>query len=318
MSVEEEGLRQCIGKLANCLKQHEHLLQGSEIQTRYTLIDPLLRALGWDTEDPMLVRLYGPELGESELFRPYVLLYENEVYLAVKTEALNSDLTQSRAQCHNLRNLATYAIVTDGRHWEVYATHVLVIPGKDLVLEFDILSSPCEIAHQINYLQRSVICPCAPLYEVVPLSDAVEAHKLGTAEPRLLDPLYLPEGTKGPLTKWKRVPVESWKDCCVKVVEHLVSLGKLGPSDCPIQRPLKTRKRHRYLVNSRPNHSDGSPFDNPTQVGQIWVDTKWDMVDSVENTLIILRHVGEDPRLYGCNIQLQEYPRSRKRRRDQP
>jgi len=315
MSVEEERLRQCIGKLANYLKQHEHLLQGSEIQTRYTLIDPLLRALGWDTEDPTVVRLYGPELADSELFRPYALLYENEVYLALKTEALNSDLTQARAQCHGLRNLVTYVAVTDGRRWEVYATHVLGIPGKDLVLEFDILSSPGETAHQANYLQRSVICPCAPLYEVVPLSDAVENYDLATAEPRLLDALYLPEDTKGPLTKWKRVPVKSWKDCCVKVVKHLVSLGKLGPSHCPIRRP---QSRHRYLVSSRPNHSDGSPFDDRTPVEQIWVDTKWDRVHLVENTLIILRHVGEDPRLYGCNIQLQAYPRSRKRRRGQP
>ena len=314
MTVEEERLRQCIEKLANRLKQNERLLQQSEIQTRYTLIDPLLRALGWDTEDPMLLRLYGPELADSELFRPYALLYENKVYLAVKTEALNSDLTQVRGQCHGLRNLVTYAAVTDGRRWEVYATHVLGIPGKDLVLEFDILGSPVETTHQASFLQRSVICPCVPLYEVVPLSEAVEQYELAT-ETRLLDTLYLPEDTKGPLTKWKRVPVESWKDCCVKVVKHLVSLGKLGPSHCPIRRP---QSRHRYLVNSRPKHSDGSPFDDRTPVSQIWVDTKWDRVHLVENTQIILRHVGEDPRLYGCDVGQQVYPRSRKRRRGQP
>ena len=313
MTVEEERLRQCIEKLASRLKQHEHLLQQSEIQTRYTLIDPLLRALGWDTEDPMLVRLYGPELADSELFQPYALLYENKVYLAVKTEALNSELTQARAQCHDLRNLATYAIVTDGRHWEVYATHVLGIREKDLVLEFDILGSPAETAHQASLLQRSAICPCAPLYEVIPLSEAVEVYELATAEPRLLDALYLPEDTKGPLTKWKRVPVESWKDCCVKVVEHLVSLGKLEPSHCPIRRP----RGPKYLVHESPCHSNGSSFKAPTQVGQIYVDTGWDRLYLLENIQIILRHVGEDPRLYGCDIGHQIYPRSKKRRRSQ-
>lgn len=59
MPVEEERLRQCIEKLGNRLKQHERLLHQSEIQTRYILIDPLLRTLGWNTEDPMLVRLDG-------------------------------------------------------------------------------------------------------------------------------------------------------------------------------------------------------------------------------------------------------------------
>ena len=31
-------------------------LRQSEMQTRYALIDPLLRELGWDTENPALVR----------------------------------------------------------------------------------------------------------------------------------------------------------------------------------------------------------------------------------------------------------------------
>jgi hypothetical protein len=311
MAVEEERLRQCIEKLANRLKKHERLLQQSKIQTRYALIDPLLRALGWDTDDPKLVRLHGPELGDSELFQPYALLYENEVYLAVKTEALNSDLSQAQMHCRSLRNLVTYAIVTDGRHWEVYATHVLGVPEKDLVLEFDILGFPTETAHKAGFLQRSVIIPCAPLYEVVPLSDIVEAYELTTSEPQLVDTLYLPEATKGPLTKWRRVPVESWKDLCVKVVEHLVSLGKLGPSHCPIRRP----RGYRYLVNSQPNHSDGSPFDEPNPVGQIWVDTKWGRVHLIENTQIILRHAGEEPHRYGCGVASTAYPKSRKRRR---
>jgi hypothetical protein len=226
---------------------------------------------------------------------------------------LNSDLTKVRAQCHDLQNRATYAIVTDGRHWEVYATHVLGVPEKNLVLEFDILGSPAETAHQASFLQRSVITPCAPLYQIVSLGGALKLYDLAT-ETRLLDTLYLPEGTKGPLTKWKRVPVESWKDLCVKVVEHLVSLGKLGPSHCPIRR----HRGRRYLVQTAPYHSDGSPFDDPTPVGQIWVDTKWDRVHLMENTQIIIRHVGENPDLYGCDIGNEVYPKSRKRRRGQP
>ena len=125
MTAEEERLRQCIETLADRLKKNERLLQQSEIQTRYTLIDPLLRALGWYTEDPMLVGLYPRGSTDPELFQPYALLYDDEVYLTVKTKALNSDLTQVRAQCQNLRNLVTYAVVTDGRHWEVYATQCI-------------------------------------------------------------------------------------------------------------------------------------------------------------------------------------------------
>ena len=42
--------------LKSRINEHRSVLQGNEAQTRMSLIDPLLRALGWDTADPALVR----------------------------------------------------------------------------------------------------------------------------------------------------------------------------------------------------------------------------------------------------------------------
>ncbi|MDE2686206.1 MAG: hypothetical protein OXI16_01710 [Chloroflexota bacterium] len=50
-----ESLHALIEKLRQRIQSHRSILSGSEWLTRYTLIDPLLRELSWDTEDPELV-----------------------------------------------------------------------------------------------------------------------------------------------------------------------------------------------------------------------------------------------------------------------
>ena len=51
-----EDLITVIERLRERIQQQGGILSQSEMLTRNALIDPLLRALGWDTEDPTLVR----------------------------------------------------------------------------------------------------------------------------------------------------------------------------------------------------------------------------------------------------------------------
>ena len=50
-----DDLYQVIEKLRERITIHGVQLRQSEALTRNTLVDPLLRALGWDTESPALV-----------------------------------------------------------------------------------------------------------------------------------------------------------------------------------------------------------------------------------------------------------------------
>ena len=50
-----EQLHSLVETLKERIKEHNDALRGSEWLTRYALIDPLLRELGWDTADPALV-----------------------------------------------------------------------------------------------------------------------------------------------------------------------------------------------------------------------------------------------------------------------
>ena len=56
-----ESLLGLVETLRSRIDEHGNALRQSEALTRYTLIDPLLRELGWDTDDPALVM---PETGQ--------------------------------------------------------------------------------------------------------------------------------------------------------------------------------------------------------------------------------------------------------------
>lgn len=50
-----EELEATIERLRSRMTQHEEHVGGHETRTRVILIDPLLRSLGWDPEDPEIV-----------------------------------------------------------------------------------------------------------------------------------------------------------------------------------------------------------------------------------------------------------------------
>ena len=71
-------------KLIRTLKRNGHEVNWNEHQTRYTLLDPILRALGWDLSDPRQVRI---EASNSNRERADYLLYDQQSNLKVVVEA---------------------------------------------------------------------------------------------------------------------------------------------------------------------------------------------------------------------------------------
>ena len=63
-----DNLIEIIKKLRERIERYRNLLEKNEMLTRYILIDPLLRVLGWDIENPEQVRLEErQEKGDSGL-----------------------------------------------------------------------------------------------------------------------------------------------------------------------------------------------------------------------------------------------------------
>ena len=136
-----------VERLRERIKEHGTALRENEVRTRYALIDPLLRGLGWDTEDPEQVR---PEYKSGPGRADYALLVGGKPSMMIEAKKLDSPLQDAAlAQGINycLVEGTPYFAVTDGRRWEVYEPHRPVPLAEKRVEDFDLASSsPTEAA----------------------------------------------------------------------------------------------------------------------------------------------------------------------------
>ena len=121
-----ESLLALVHKLRERIDTHGDKLRQSEALTRYALIDPLLRELGWDTTDPGLVM---PEYRSQRGSADYALLYTAPMkrYPAMMVEAKKLGTPLRDTVLGQVLNYCTldgveHFSVTDGQRWDVYET----------------------------------------------------------------------------------------------------------------------------------------------------------------------------------------------------
>ena len=117
-----DSLLSLVEKLRERIDAHGSKLRQSEALTRYALIDPLLRELGWDTGNPDLVI---PEYKVGGGRADYALLNNGKPTMMVEAKSLESPLQDALSQGigYCLEQGTPYFSVTDGRRWEIYETH---------------------------------------------------------------------------------------------------------------------------------------------------------------------------------------------------
>lgn len=114
-----EELLNAIKQVWARIERYRAELQKSEALTRYALIDPILRALGWNTEEPEQVRPEFPtETGKPD----YALIWEGNPQIVVEAKSLGKDLEEARKKGFEYcwRNKYRYYVVTDGNIWEIW------------------------------------------------------------------------------------------------------------------------------------------------------------------------------------------------------
>lgn len=133
------------------IDKYEDKLCKNEALTRYVLIDPLLRELGWDTENPDLVI---PEYKGAGGSADYALFdcWGDQLLMIVEAKKLDTPLrdgkilTQGLAYCQ--KQGTPYLAVTDGRRWEIYETHKLANIDEKRIVEFDLMSRSAAETYQ--------------------------------------------------------------------------------------------------------------------------------------------------------------------------
>ena len=315
-----ESLYALVEKLRQRIQSHRSLLSGSEWLTRYTLIDPLLRELGWDTEDPELVI---PEYSSGGGRADYALISNGHPAVIVEAKKLGEPLSLSViSQVLNyclIEGTAHFAM-TDGRRWEIYETHKPVPISEKQVVSFDLLdTSPSDVCLKALALWRQNIASGqvgtahtpvvssddAPDVVQQPAPPVVEPPTQPTPLATLPTAVAYDNEEWVPLTEFQpseskpteiifpdssSVPIRAWTTILVAVTRWLSNAGYLNESNCPI-----TLGQDRYIVNTQNVHPNGSSYGSWERVNSLWVEKHGSGQQIIKNAQTVIQHVGQDP-----------------------
>ena len=144
--MPSELLIETVAMLKQRIEIRGDYLARNEVPTRQMLIDPVLRALGWDFEDTERVSLEHPS-GRGRM--DYGLFLRNRIQVAVEAKRFSDALTdeaKEQAYGYAVRSGATYAVVTNGDRWEMFDTFRHWSRNESQVSETEISSCETEIA----------------------------------------------------------------------------------------------------------------------------------------------------------------------------
>ena len=111
-----EDLKEVIKKLQGMINTHQNYLHGKERRTRQVLIDPLLKAFGWDVSDPAAVYL-------EHNWMDYALMLNTDPVAVIEAKPLGKALEDeviTQVITYAIKNNIRHIIVTNGDKWEMY------------------------------------------------------------------------------------------------------------------------------------------------------------------------------------------------------
>jgi hypothetical protein len=132
-------LLEAIKRVCERIKRYENRLRQNEMLTRYALVDPILRALGWDTEDPeQVVPEFSMRTGRAD----YALLVKGKPCIIVEAEPLKAALTRAAEQGvrYAVSEGIPYFVCTDGNRWVIYDTFKRVPLEEKIIAQAEISS----------------------------------------------------------------------------------------------------------------------------------------------------------------------------------
>ena len=319
-----EDLLELVGTLRDRIDEHGNELRQSEALTRYALIDPLLRGLGWDTDDPTLVI---PEYRSGNGRADYALLSDGKPSMMVEAKSLGTSLRDtvlSQGIQYCLMEGTSHFTVTDGQRWEIYETHRAVPINEKRVADFDLKGqSPAgeclkALALWRPSVQARYVGAGSALAisedESNPIESRDHAHSSSNIQPttdgsktttprkgdqdwQLVSLVFPESGTKPAELMFPdgtHIFINSWKAMLVEIARWLIKTNHLTAGRCPI--PYSDRSK-RYVVALNPFHQDGTQFVESAreEVGPFHIDTNHSARQIVQSTRALIEHVGQDP-----------------------
>ena len=315
-----DSLYELVVDLERRIADESVALRQSDALTRYALVDPLLRALGWDTADAKSVI---PEYRSAAGGADYALFSDNNQPPAVIIEAKKlGDPLDDIVALQSLCNVAgtPYFALTDGRVWNIYATFEQAPLADRLIVEFAIgdMDAVEVCIKALALWRRSVdtgnVRTISPILRgrqsgVVrvdpgaardddtpdidpdpnpdispPQSEWIPISEYEPQSYERLSEIKFPDGTT------KKVMYQ--KEIITEATRWLVSRGLLQPNN-PAHCPITNNTRH--LISTGDIHPNGINFESPRWVDGVFVETKAGNKQNVRYTRKIITTVGQDP-----------------------
>ena len=330
MALESLSLLELVETLRERIDEHGTLLGQNEMRTRYALIDPLLRELGWNTSDPAEVVV---EEGSGNGRADYLLIADSSPVMIIEAKRLGLGVRDGRQQAAiyamDVARGARYFTVTDGNHWEIYDTHQPAI--NMMIISFAVreerLSEVCSKALALarprvqadsNSVAHTPVIQPEVHSQQTPEEPPEPVYSTGTPQqpsPRISEAVPVSEdriidsnADWTTLSKW--VIKRDHEYPCPAEIEFpdgsRVDLGTwnklvtetvrwLMDSNHLNQSHSPIQYATKYLLADTPNHPNGEGFIQPKQVGRLYIETKYTSYHHVRNTKTIIKHVGRDP-----------------------
>ncbi len=316
-----ESLLELVQTLSDRIDQHGSALRQSEALTRYALIDPLLRELGWDTEDPTLVI---PEYRSGSGSADYALLSDGQPAMIVEAKKLGEPLQDHLDQGirYSVTQGILYFSLTDGRIWEIYETHKPVPIDDKRIVHFDLKDDPSQVCLKILALwQPSVLSGQVSVGQTSVLGPTEELQIQQTSIPDISQPTtpsapVISVGIGGnwqPLSVFKPAPgspqpseimfpdnsrskINFWNQIPIEVTRWLIENNLMDSNQIPIARGK------RYILSTSGLHKDGKPFTASRQVRHLYLEVNYNSTNLTENARLTIQHMGQDPSQFKVRV----------------
>ncbi|MYD54128.1 MAG: hypothetical protein F4W96_07485 [Chloroflexi bacterium] len=308
-----EDLHELIETLQGRIAEHGTALQQSEALTRYALIDPLLRGLGWDTGDPTQVI---PEFKSGRGSADYALLgSDGKPDVIIEAKRLNSGLENAVEQVINYCTREGYEFfaVTDGRLWELYETRRRGDIEEKLVARLNLTDAPpktCLAALALwrpSVIVENVKIAMAPVVgadslprDTTPASGDTpmapqdeEWHQLSDLTPAsgtVPSAVRLPDHTMA--------TVRGWGDFIAEIVRYLYENGHLEESLLPIQ-----RSKNSYIVAKEPVNPTGNRFSAFRKIGPFFANVNFTALTLVRDARFMIEQTHQSPDDFAVRLQ---------------
>ena len=312
MALDE--LKETIETLRERIQAHRAYLEGYETRTRQVLIDPMLRALGWDVEDPNSVEL---EYGIRRKWADYALMGSGGPIAVIEAKSLGTPLNDDeKMQALNYANMdgIDYMAITNGDHWQMFDVFKRGPLDNRILMEFQLTrDEPYACALQALGLWRPNLASGKPQEAATPVmiekparvepapttsessreKKVSEPSSTGDWEP--LTSLSGKRGQKAPafirFSNSSPKPIKNWGDLLESAAEYLVEIGKLSALDCPV---IKGRSKL-FLLHTKSIHPNDNEFVNKRKIGKLWLNTHFNSTDTWKNACWLLDKFDVNP-----------------------